>query len=105
MEGRSGAGASEKKAASAGRAGTKGASAGREAAQNLSPEAAVETVRWADQVMEEAIREKTRLQTELKKKQGLLEAVRPYLELHFALSRILHFKYVRFRFGRLPVGY
>ena len=55
--------------------------------------------------MEEAKREKTRLQTELKKKQGLLEAVRPYLELHFELSRILHFKYVRFRFGRLPVGY
>ena len=31
--------------------------------------------------------------------------MRPYLELHFELSRILHFKYVRFRFGRLPVGY
>ena len=105
VEGRPGAGASEKKAASAGKAGTKGASAGREAAQALSPEAAVETVRWADQLMEEAKREKTRLQTELKKKQGLLEAVRPYLELHFELSRILHFKYVRFRFGRLPVGY
>ena len=105
VEGRSGAGASEKKAASPGKAGAKRAAAGREAAQALSPEEAVEAVSWADRLMEETKREKTRLQTELKKKQGLLEAVRPYLELHFELSRILHFKYVRFRFGRLPVGY
>lgn len=31
--------------------------------------------------------------------------VSPYQELHFDISRILHFKEVRFRFGRLPVGY
>ena len=29
----------------------------------------------------------------------------PIQELHFDISRILHFKEVRFRFGRLPVGY
>lgn len=72
---------------------------------SLSPDEAVEAVRAADALMEENRRNKTRLQTELKKKQGLLEAIRPYLELHFEISRILHFQYVRFRFGRLPIGY
>ncbi len=87
---------------------TKGASQIRKTdapSGTLSPEEAVEAVRAADALMEESRRNKTKLQAELKKKQGLLEAIRPYLELHFEISRILHFKYVRFRFGRLPLGY
>ena len=71
----------------------------------LSPEEAVEVVKAADGLMEESHRQKTKLEAELKKKRGLLEAIRPYLNLHFELSKILHFEYVRFRFGRLPIGY
>ena len=75
------------------------------ASTGMSPQEALEVVREADRLMEDSRRQKTKLETELKKKQSLLEAVRPYLELHFELSKILHFKYVRFRFGRLPVSY
>ena len=55
--------------------------------------------------IQKADRETDALEKELKKERGLLDAVSPYQELHFDISRILHFKEVRFRFGRLPVGY
>ena len=61
---------------------TKGASQIRKTdapSGTLSPEEAVEAVRAADALMEESRRNKTKLQAELKKKQGLLEAIRPYL--------------------------
>ena len=77
----------------------------KQTGSGMSPQEAVEIIQRADRLMEESRQQKTKLETELKKKQSLLEAVRPYLELHFELSRILHFKYVRFRFGRLPVSY
>ncbi|HJA93765.1 MAG TPA: ATPase [Candidatus Eisenbergiella merdipullorum] len=75
------------------------------ASAGLSPQEAMEAVQAADKLMEENHKQKTKLQAELKKKQGLLEAVRPYLSLHFELSKILRFQYIRFRFGRLPIGY
>ena len=77
----------------------------KQTGSGITPQEAVEIIQRADRLMEESRQQKTKLETELKKKQSLLEAVRPYLELHFELSRILHFKYVRFRFGRLPVSY
>lgn len=55
--------------------------------------------------LQEAEAKTKEMKEELKKKEILLEAASPYRDLHFDLSRILHFKEVKFRFGKLPKGY
>lgn len=70
----------------------------------MSPGEAVLLVEQVRDAVRKAGKKKEDLQAELKKKRELLEAVKPYLELHFDISRILHFKEVKFRFGRIPSG-
>ena len=53
----------------------------KQTGSGMSPQEAVEIIQRADRLMEESRQQKTKLETELKKKQSLLEAVRPYLEL------------------------
>ena len=55
--------------------------------------------------LQEAEAKTKEMKEELKKKEILLEAASPYRDLHFDLSKILHFKEVKFRFGKLPKGY
>ncbi|MDO4293883.1 MAG: V-type ATPase 116kDa subunit family protein [Eubacteriales bacterium] len=74
-------------------------------AGEMDVQAAMDLIQDAQEKMQESAKKTDELQKELKKRQELLSAVKPYLELHFDISRILHFREVRFRFGRLPVGY
>ena len=71
----------------------------------MDVDTAMERITEVQNRIQKADRETDALEKELKKERGLLDAVSPYQELHFDISRILHFKEVRFRFGRLPVGY
>lgn len=71
----------------------------------MDAQEAAELTAWAQEKVQESASRTDGLQTELKKKMELLAGITPYQELHFDISRILHFKEVRFRFGRLPVAY
>ena len=75
------------------------------AVRDMDVDTAMERITEVQNRIQKADRETDALEKELKKERGLLDAVSPYQELHFDISRILHFKEVRFRFGRLPVGY
>ena len=75
------------------------------AVRDMDVDTAMERITEVQSRIQKADRETDALEKELKKERGLLDAVSPYQELHFDISRILHFKEVRFRFGRLPVGY
>ena len=79
---------------------------GNEAAsERMDANEAQGLVEWAQEKIQESAEKTDGLQSELKKKVELLAGITPYQELHFDISRILHFKEVRFRFGRLPVAY
>lgn len=71
----------------------------------MDAEKAADLAAWAQEKVQESAKKTDGLQNELKKKMELLAGIAPYQELHFDISRILHFKEVRFRFGRLPVAY
>ncbi len=71
----------------------------------MDAEKAADLTAWAQEKIQESDKKTDGLQNELKKKMELLAGIAPYQELHFDISRILHFKEVRFRFGRLPVAY
>ena len=73
--------------------------------EQMTPEEAIAVISAADEAIEEHNRSKSRIQEERKKKTELLESIRPFLELHFEVSRILHFQNVKFRFGRIPVAF
>ena len=73
--------------------------------QEMTPDDAEKIIEGACSRIREAEDAGKVLLEELKKKEDLLEAVRPYRELHFDISKILHFKEVKFRFGRIPAGY
>ncbi len=73
--------------------------------QEMTPDEAEKIIEGACSRIREAEDAGKVLLEELKKKEDLLEAVRPYRELHFDISKILHFKEVKFRFGRIPAGY
>lgn len=75
------------------------------AAGNMRTEEAVTLMEQVQVLLDENEKRKQGLQESLKKKQELLDAVWPYRELHFDISGILHFKEIKFRFGRIPVGY
>ena len=75
------------------------------AVRDMDVDTAMERITEVQNRIQKADRKTDALEKELKKERGLLDAVSPYQELHFDISRILHFKEVRFRFGRLPVGY
>ena len=75
------------------------------AAERMDANEAQGLVEWAQEKIQESAEKTDSLQSELKKKVELLAGITPYQELHFDISRILHFKEVRFRFGRLPVAY
>ena len=71
----------------------------------MSLDDARERIDGAYRKIQEAEEKKKALAEELKKKEALLETAKPYRDLHFDISRILRFKEVKFRFGRIPAGY
>lgn len=73
--------------------------------EEMPPDEAETLIREVEEKRQEAEKKKAGLAEALQKKQELLLAVNPYRELHFDISRILHFKEVKFRFGKIPAGY
>ena len=73
--------------------------------REMSLDDARERIDGAYRRIQEAEEKKKALAEELKKKEALLETAKPYRDLHFDISRILRFKEVKFRFGRIPAGY
>ncbi len=73
--------------------------------EKMEPEEAEAIIREAEEKRLAAEQKKAGLSEQLKKKQELFGAVKPYRELHFDISRILHFKEVKFRFGKIPAEY
>ena len=67
------------------------------AVRDMDVDTAMERITEVQNRIQKADRKTDALEKELKKERGLLDAVSPYQELHFDISRILHFKEVRFR--------
>lgn len=62
-------------------------------------------IQEAEAVINEAKEKRNQLEEIRKKKQELLEAIVPYQNLHYDVSRILHFKHIKYRFGKIPTVY
>lgn len=66
---------------------------------------AAEVIHRLDLVLEKLSAQKDELAQKLKSAQDSLDKVRPFVGLDYDVSRILHFKYVKFRFGRISREY
>lgn len=73
--------------------------------RKLTAKEAQEIIRSAEEQMDEAGAKKGELEEIRKKKQELLDAIVPYQELHYNVSKILHFKHIKYRFGKIPKMY
>ncbi len=73
--------------------------------EQLSPRRAAETVRGLKTVLDELYARRTSLEEQKAALKAARGNVRPFTGLDYDLSSILHFKYVKFRFGRMPLEY
>lgn len=73
--------------------------------QDLSVEDAVQIVEGLDQEVQTLCAEKAELQKGLDQLQVSKNQIQPFRDLNYSVSSIMQFKYVRFRFGRIPHEY
>ena len=72
---------------------------------SISVEKAIQIIEELDVKLTEQKNEKESLETRLDTLRESLKKIQPFIGLEFDLSKILHFKYVRFRFGRIAEEY
>lgn len=72
---------------------------------DLSIEAAARIVEDLNQEIQALCSEKAGLQKELDQLQVSKNQIQPFRDLNYSVSSIMQFKYVRFRFGRIPHDY
>lgn len=68
-------------------------------------EAALETVHTLDQEMQELSAKREALQEQRQQLKSSMENIVPFADLNYDVSSILHFRHVKFRFGRIPHEY
>lgn len=73
--------------------------------KDLTVEKAAEFVRTLDQDLQVLCAERTKLEKELDQLQLSKNQIQPFIDLNYSVSSIMQFKYVRFRFGRIPHDY
>lgn len=76
-----------------------------EEAKAISIEKALETVHTLDQEMKELTGKKEALQAECQQLKSSMDNIIPFADLNYDVSSILHFRHVKFRFGRIPHEY
>lgn len=76
-----------------------------EEARAISIEKALETVHTLDQEMKELTGKKEELQAECQQLKSSMDNIIPFADLNYDVSSILHFRHVKFRFGRIPHEY
>lgn len=74
----------------------------RTAAKTLSLEAAVNTVNNLKTAWEQSSARKNELQKQLDPLVCSQNAITPFINLNYDISSILHFKHIKYRFGRMP---
>lgn len=74
-------------------------------ADSITLEEAVETVEKLDQQVSSLVSEKEGLQNQIAQLQDSLDKVTPFTGLNYDLTSILHFRYIKFRFGRIAHEY
>lgn len=72
---------------------------------SLSAEQAAKTISRLSGQLEEVTSAKDELKEQARKLEESKDRISPFTDLNYNLSAILHFKYVRFRFGRVPKEY
>ena len=72
---------------------------------SLSAEQAAKTISRLNGQLEEVTSAKDELKEQARKLEESKDRISPFTDLNYNLSAILHFKYVRFRFGRVPKEY
>lgn len=75
------------------------------ASRKVSVEEAVDTIRTIDAQLKDLIEERDKLIHHRDTHQRLLDTIIPFTHLDYDLSAILHFRFVSFRFGRIPHEY
>ncbi len=73
--------------------------------QGLTVEKAAQLVTNLDEELAELCLEKADLEKALDQLQISQNQIRPFIDLNYSVSSIMQFKYVRFRFGRIPHDY
>lgn len=76
-----------------------------ESYQNLSVEESAKTVRTLNGALCELISQKEKLEKDLDQLQISEKQIEPFIDLNYDVRSILQFKYVGFRFGRIPHDY
>ena len=72
---------------------------------SLSAEQAAKTISRLSGQLEEVTSARDELKEQARKLEESKDRISPFTDLNYNLSAILHFKYVRFRFGRVPKEY
>lgn len=72
---------------------------------SISVETAIQTIQDLDAKLTEQKNQKETAENHLEELTESLKKIQPFVGLEFDLSSILHFKYVRFRFGRIAEEY
>lgn len=88
-----------------GQAGGASLTAEAERIQNMTVERAAQVVTTLDEELSELCARKAELEKELDQLQISQNQIRPFIDLNYSVSSIMQFKYVRFRFGRIPHDY
>lgn len=72
---------------------------------SVSVEDAVQVIRKLDEMLKKITDVKDSLTDQAKKLEESKDKISPFTDLNYNLSAILHFHYIRFRFGRVPKEY
>ena len=73
--------------------------------KNVSLESALDIVRTLNQEMQELSAQKESLQEQCSQLKSSMDNIIPFADLNYDVSSILHFRHVKFRFGRIPHEY
>lgn len=71
----------------------------------LTLEEAVKTIEDVDAEIQDMIAQKTALEEQIQQLNTSMDKVAPFTGLNYDLSSILHFRYIKFRFGRISHEY
>lgn len=71
----------------------------------LSVEEAVDTIRQLDTEIADIRNRKTQLEQELAKLREAEEKIEPFLDFNYDIHRVLQFKFIKYRFGRIEADF
>lgn len=73
--------------------------------RNLSVEEAVDVIRETEGLVNAQEKKRDQIKAELKEKKELLDKLEPFRTIPYDISKILKFRFIRYRFGRIPKEY